>query len=88
MVIVGVVPGADSGFAHGSAGDARVRAAMDRALSRPTVVRRVSMPEAARAFHDLGVVPRVAWEGAGLLTQWPARPATSSSTPQSRSRFR
>ena len=70
VVIVGEPPSADSGFARGSAGDERVRAAIARALAMPVAVQVEAMADAADAFARLGLVPRVTVDGAALLSQW------------------
>jgi hypothetical protein len=70
VVVVGEPPSADSGFAGGSTGDERVRAAMARALGQPSAVRVSRMSEAADAFTRLGLVPRVAIDAPALLSQW------------------
>jgi hypothetical protein len=70
VVIVGELPAADSGFAHGSAGDDRVRAAIARTLAAPSATHVEVMSEASDAFARLGLVPRVVAGGAALLSQW------------------
>ncbi|WP_022884750.1 glycosyl hydrolase [Glaciibacter superstes] len=70
LVVVGEPPSADSGFAHGRAGDERVCAAMARALALPSVTRVETLAEASVAFTRLGLVPRVTVDGQSLLTQW------------------
>ncbi len=70
VVVVGEPPTDDSGFAAGSAGDARVREAVGRLLGRPTTARVGVQAEAADALAGLGLVPRASWAGATLLTQW------------------
>lgn len=70
IVIVGEPPSADSGFAAGSAGDERVRAAMACALRQPSTARVSSMSEASDAFILVGLEPRVGVDAPGLLSQW------------------
>jgi hypothetical protein len=70
LVFVGDPPSADSGLAHGADGDARVRAAMTRALSMPTTACVQNIAEASTAFLGLGLMPRVRTEGGAVLTQW------------------
>lgn len=70
VVVVGEPPSADSGYAHGRAGDERVRAAMARALAMPSVARVETMAEASVAFTRLGLVPRATVDDTALLTQW------------------
>ncbi|WP_426188308.1 hypothetical protein [Microbacterium sp. TWP3-1-2b2] len=70
LVVVGEPPAADSGFARGADGDARVRAAMTRALSMPTTARVRTMADAAAAFTRLGLAPRASTDGSAVLTQW------------------
>jgi hypothetical protein len=73
VVIVGEAPSMDSGLGSQTSGDARVRDAVARALSGPTVVQVGSMAECAEAFKQLGLSPRAATLGTGgpsILTQW------------------
>ena len=70
VVIVGESPSADSGFANGSAGDERVRAALSRVVVQPTTTRVDAMSAAADALTHLGLIPRVATGCGALLSQW------------------
>lgn len=70
VVIVGHPPAADSGFAAAHAGTTRVQDAIRRLVNGTTVMRVDRIDEVAGAFRSLGLVPRVAWDGAALLTQW------------------
>lgn len=70
VIVVGEPPASDSGFAHGDAGHRRVREAVAQLLTLPTVARVAEMRDAAGALAGLGLVPRAAWNGPLLLTQW------------------
>ena len=70
VVIVGDPPAEDAGFGEGEDGHVRVRTAIERLLTRPTVRQVTDGSDAASAFRELGLVPRVAWDDQPLLTQW------------------
>jgi hypothetical protein len=70
VVVVGEPPSADSGFAHGAEGGARVQAAVHRLLARASVAQAATTADAAQAFRTLGLRPRAEWDSPLLLTQW------------------
>ncbi|WP_285244181.1 glycosyl hydrolase [Pseudarthrobacter sp. fls2-241-R2A-127] len=69
VVFVGESPTEDSGFGGNAKRSERVKAAVNRALELPTVTTVGAFSETAQALSQLGVSPRVSWNGPPLLTQ-------------------
>ncbi|QRP43064.1 glycosyl hydrolase [Amycolatopsis sp. FDAARGOS 1241] len=69
IVFVGELPGRDTTYASGNAGDQEVKRLVDRLVRDKHVRRCATQGDVSDALDAAGVTPRVAWTDAEVLTQ-------------------
>lgn len=69
IVFVGTPPDKDTSYASGAAGNEQVRRLIQEALKGRRVRRCASQGDVVQALDSVDLAPRVAWDGAEVLTQ-------------------